>query len=98
MRDDGNDEEMIDNKVMVQTSPNKDCIPFILRFLYNSLDWAGKRNITAWRSMVNLGKTMAPKDLWKNMSQDKVTINTPSKKKESKGKKKQWRLTKQASS
>eukprot|EP00957_Ditylum_brightwellii_P211312 15366031-Ditylum_brightwellii.AAC.1 len=51
-----------------------------------------------WRSMVNLGETMASEGLLKDKSHEEGTVNLPSKKKESKGKKRQQRLTKQRSS
>ena len=46
-------------------SSKKYQIPFIPKFLYNYLDKVGKKNMTNLRSMVNVGKTMAPDELWK---------------------------------
>lgn len=46
------------------STDRKAYIPFILGFLFKSLDRAGKRNVRRWRDMVNAGQTMQPSDLW----------------------------------
>ena len=80
----------------LQSSSNKDHIPFVPGILFKSFDSDTKKNVRKWRDLVNAGRTMAPSDMIsggddKSGSQDKK----PSEKGQHKKKKakKQRRLT-----
>jgi len=66
-------------------------IPFIPKFLYNSLNSTSRRNLTKWRQMTNAGETMGEKDL--HTDADQKTDEPPPKKKQRNGTKTR-RLTK----
>lgn len=71
----------------------KSYIPFIPKFLYNSLDRAARKNLTTWRKFVNQGDTMDKDDLVDDDEEgpSKSSSKQPFKKKSKKEKGKQTR-------